>query len=61
MFFWWTDKLSLWYGAMLGQHLESCSLWEARAESVGEGWHAAGGSHVEQGQRVAMKKQSIMD
>ena len=30
---------ALWYGAMLEQCLESCSLWEAHAGSVWEGWH----------------------
>lgn len=45
--------------------LNSCSLWEAHAGSVWEGWHAVGGTHMEQGSHeVTLKEQqklSIMN
>ena len=33
---------ALWYGALLEQYLESCSLWEAHAGSSGEGMASPG-------------------
>jgi len=59
------EQWALWYGAVLEQCWESCSLWEAHAGSVCEGWHAVGGTHMEQGSHeVTLKEQqklSIMN
>lgn len=38
------------------QCLESCAPWGTHTGSDREGWHPVGGSHMEKGQRVAMKK-----
>jgi len=35
---------SSWYGAMLEQCSESCSLWEAHTKSAQEGQHSLGGT-----------------
>jgi len=50
------ERWTPWYGAMLGQCWESCSLWEAYTRSVQEGWHCGSeprGSRAESGDRGA--------
>ena len=45
---------ALWYNAVLGQCLESCSLWETQTRSAGEGQHPVGRTHMEKGERVSV-------
>ena len=49
---WWAP----WYGVMLEQCWESCSLWEGYAGSVWEGQHLWEGPHMEQGQRETVEE-----
>jgi len=51
------ERWAPWYGALLEQCWESCSLWETHAGSVQEGRHAVGGIHVERRQRETMEEQ----
>lgn len=46
-----------WYGAVLGQCWDSCRLWESHMVSVWKGRHLWEGPHMEQRQRVIMRKQ----